>query len=285
MRTKTTEKAYNKAKKLGEEADEKSVMEVEQNLSSMKKGIVATVWDKVLFLWEQAKSPEVPLRLKVTIIGALLYLILPADVIPDAIPGIGFIDDVAVIVLVFKEVTSFAVPKAVKKITKTVEESYFSKIDASLKQIFTMMLRNSIISLVINIAGVLMFVIRPFGAYSKYVGFVLFGCTFVFLVVRIILYLKQYGNVTLSIIGNVLKTKSLSKGISIFVQEEYPVITKIYAGIGIAQKFIPGTDSIPDFDRIVKDFIVHYRKRILLVTVLFAVYSAMVFVLKMYVIN
>lgn len=278
-------KAIEKAKKLGTDSSKTDIEKLDLELNGMKKGRVARIWDKVLFLWEQVKSPEVPLRLKVTIVGALLYLILPADVIPDTIPGIGFIDDVSVILLVFNEVSKFAIPKAVKKITQTVEESYFSRIDVSLKQIFTMMLKHSIISLVINIIGVLMFVIRPFDDYSKYVGFGLFGCTFVFLVIRIILYLKQYGNMTFSIIRNVLKTKSLSKGISVFVQEEYPVITKIYTGIGIAQQFIPGTDFIPDFDKIVKDFIVHYRKRMLLVTVLFAVYSAMVFILKMFVIN
>ena len=278
-------RSLEEAKKLGVESSETDFEIIDTGLNCMKKGRVAKIWDKVLFLWEKAKSPEVPMRLKLTIIGALLYLILPTDVVPDTIPGIGLVDDVSVLLLVFNEVSKFAIPKAVKQITVRVEESYFPKIDASLKHIFAMMLKSSIITLVVNVIGILMFVFRPFDEYSKFVGFALFGCTFVFLIVRIVLYLKQYGKITLTITRTVFKNKSLSKGISEFVKQQYPVITNIYAGIGVAKKYIPGTDSIPDFDKIVKDFIIHYRRKVLLVLSLFSFYSVSIFVLKVFVIK
>ncbi len=68
-------------------------------------------------------------------------------------------------------------------------------------------------------------------------------------------YFKQYGKVTLGVAKHVMQEKSLSKRVSLFVQETYPSITKIYAGINVAQQFVPSLDSIPDLDKIVKDFI------------------------------
>jgi uncharacterized membrane protein YkvA (DUF1232 family) len=39
------------------------------------------------------------------IIAALAYLILPTDLIPDFLPGIGFTDDAAVFILAFKQLS------------------------------------------------------------------------------------------------------------------------------------------------------------------------------------
>jgi uncharacterized membrane protein YkvA (DUF1232 family) len=43
---------------------------------------------------------EVPWETIAFAIGALIYLVSPADLIPDVIPGVGFVDDVAVIAFV-----------------------------------------------------------------------------------------------------------------------------------------------------------------------------------------
>lgn len=273
-------KAYKKAQELGKESTEEDLQKIDSSIGGMKKGLVAKIWDKVLFLWEKVKSPEIPLRLKLTIAGALLYLILPADVIPDALPGIGFLDDVSVILLVFKEVSRYAIPKAVEFTKTKLQESYYEKIDFKLKEIFYNKLLNSSISFVINIAGIAIILLKPVGEYSKYIAAAIFSVNFIYMLVRFLLYIKQYGRPTWGIIKLVLKEKSLSKGISLFIQQEYPLITSIYAGINIAQKFVPGLDSIPDFDKIVNDFILHFRKRIILVSLLFALYSVVIFVVK-----
>jgi uncharacterized membrane protein YkvA (DUF1232 family) len=44
-----------------------------------------------------AKDPRVPKRVKYEVAAAAAYLVLPIDVIPDFIPGLGQLDDVAVI--------------------------------------------------------------------------------------------------------------------------------------------------------------------------------------------
>lgn len=50
-----------------------------------------------LLLYYTAKSPSVPKSSKMIIVGALSYLILPIDLIPDFIPVVGLADDSAVI--------------------------------------------------------------------------------------------------------------------------------------------------------------------------------------------
>lgn len=49
----------------------------------------------VLLLYFTLQKPEVPVKTKAIIIGALGYFILPLDLIPDAAPGIGYTDDLA----------------------------------------------------------------------------------------------------------------------------------------------------------------------------------------------
>ena len=62
-----------------------------------------------------------------------MYLILPADVIPDAIPGVGLIDDVGVLLAVYNELSKFLVPKVIEKAKVKLQESYYEKIDSKLK--------------------------------------------------------------------------------------------------------------------------------------------------------
>ncbi|MBN9654908.1 DUF1232 domain-containing protein [Halobacillus sp. GSS1] len=59
-----------------------------------------------LLLYYAFKSPDTPKKAKLTIAGALGYLILPLDVIPDFIPVVGFTDDSAVIIYAVYQVIS-----------------------------------------------------------------------------------------------------------------------------------------------------------------------------------
>mgnify|MGYP002732345397 CR=1 FL=1 len=91
------ELAISTAQKMGETATPEKISEVQNKLSGMKRGPVAKIWDKVLTLWEAWKSPSTPVGTKVMIIGGLIYLVSPFDVIPDVLVGIGLLDDVAVL--------------------------------------------------------------------------------------------------------------------------------------------------------------------------------------------
>ena len=67
-----------------------------------------------LLLYYVMRSPDVPLKHKALIAGALGYLILPADIIPDAIPMMGFTDDLSAIYFVIQTVSSSITP-AIRK--------------------------------------------------------------------------------------------------------------------------------------------------------------------------
>ncbi|UQZ85120.1 hypothetical protein SK3146_04403 [Paenibacillus konkukensis] len=51
-----------------------------------------------LLLFYALQSPKVPMKAKAVIMGALGYFISPLDAIPDITPGIGFGDDLGVLV-------------------------------------------------------------------------------------------------------------------------------------------------------------------------------------------
>jgi len=57
------------------------------------KEIGAILVYKALQLYYVTRKPEVPAKVKATIYGALGYLILPLDLIPDIIPVAGYGDD------------------------------------------------------------------------------------------------------------------------------------------------------------------------------------------------
>ena len=280
MNSKT--KALKKANELGEHATENEVKELDSKLPAMKKGIIAKVWDKVLFLWEQAKSPDVPLRLKMVIVGALLYLVLPLDVINDAIPGLGFVDDLSVILAVVREVSKYALPKIEKKLEHKVYELGYQKIDGQLSNIFKSFLITTIITFCANAIGCIILITKPFGTpASRYVSIAIFSCVFIYAVIRFIIYLKKYGKMTWKIAVPVFKNKSISKGLSEFICNEYKYLDYIFNGIQIAKAVVPELNEIPDAPKIIKTFEEHYKKRIILFAVIFALYTILITATKM----
>lgn len=70
---------------------------VGNKIGNFNKGALTDVWDKVLQLWEVCKTDERTWKEKTVAIGALVYVITTVDVIPDVIPGLGFVDDVGAI--------------------------------------------------------------------------------------------------------------------------------------------------------------------------------------------
>ena len=58
-------------------------------------------------LYYVLQKRDIPLKAKATIIGALGYLILPIDLIPDFIPLLGFTDDAAAIAVALSVVNNY----------------------------------------------------------------------------------------------------------------------------------------------------------------------------------
>lgn len=62
---------------------------------------------KALQLYYTMQLPATPIWAKAVIIGALGYFISPIDAIPDAIPVVGYVDDLGVIVAALATVSTY----------------------------------------------------------------------------------------------------------------------------------------------------------------------------------
>ncbi|WP_174616071.1 YkvA family protein [Virgibacillus ihumii] len=87
-----------------------------------KMGVKISYYSLLLFYG--FKSPNTPKSTKVTIAGALGYLVLPIDVVPDFIPLIGFADDTMVMIY------------ALYKIKAYIDESIKQQAHERMKKIF-----------------------------------------------------------------------------------------------------------------------------------------------------
>jgi uncharacterized membrane protein YkvA (DUF1232 family) len=75
-----------------------------QNFS--KKAGTSVVY-AVLLLYYTLQKPDVPLKVKAIIGGALGYFILPIDIITDLAPGVGYTDDLSVVIFALIQVALY----------------------------------------------------------------------------------------------------------------------------------------------------------------------------------
>lgn len=69
------------------------------------------VMDKALTGYYVMTDPKTPRRAKIVLLGALAYLVLPTDLIPDFIPAVGFTDDAGAIALAMLRVAASVRPR------------------------------------------------------------------------------------------------------------------------------------------------------------------------------
>jgi uncharacterized membrane protein YkvA (DUF1232 family) len=71
-----------------------------------QRASVSSLWDDLMALarlvaaWARKEYTAVPWRSILMAVGALVYFLDPFDAIPDAMPGVGYVDDASVIALV-----------------------------------------------------------------------------------------------------------------------------------------------------------------------------------------
>jgi len=74
------------------------------------KGDLEGVWAKLVLLFAISKDyvngdyTEIPKRSIIAILGGLVYFLSPIDVVPDFVPVLGFIDDIYILNLVYRQV-------------------------------------------------------------------------------------------------------------------------------------------------------------------------------------
>ena len=76
----------------------------------------------VLVLYYVARDPAVPRSLKLKVLGALGYFILPLDFIPDFILGLGFTDDLAALAWALFTMRKYITPAIERKARERLRE-------------------------------------------------------------------------------------------------------------------------------------------------------------------
>jgi uncharacterized membrane protein YkvA (DUF1232 family) len=67
---------------------------------------LAVLWSLVKgdarLLWRALRHPDAPGWLKLGVIGIVLYVLSPVDLIPDVIPVVGVLDDIVIVPLAIR---------------------------------------------------------------------------------------------------------------------------------------------------------------------------------------
>lgn len=61
--------------------------------------------DEALSAYLAARDPATPTRVRAVLLGALAYFVMPVDIIPDFVAGLGFTDDATVLLLAAQTVS------------------------------------------------------------------------------------------------------------------------------------------------------------------------------------
>ena len=85
----------------------------------------------VLILYYTLQKPDIPVKVKATILGALGYFILPIDLIPDVAFGAGFIDDLGVLTAALIQVAVHVDDEVKTKAREKLEKWFGQEVDTS----------------------------------------------------------------------------------------------------------------------------------------------------------
>ena len=93
-------------------------------MKEIMKSSSKAVISKALLLYYVLQSSDVPMKHKAIIIGALGYLILPVDLIPDFIAGLGYTDDAAALAAAYRAVKSSVTPEIEARANAKADELF-----------------------------------------------------------------------------------------------------------------------------------------------------------------
>ena len=102
-------------------ADHYSEEELNRTFSKTKR-LGRKLLKSVFELGYAFMSPDTPVWARAVIVGAIGYFISPADAVPDLVPGVGYVDDAAVIASALAAVGSNITDSVEKKADKAVDD-------------------------------------------------------------------------------------------------------------------------------------------------------------------
>ena len=213
------ERILKRADKYGRCFKEHDIRRIDDNLDSKRKGPIAAIWDKVLFLWKYFRENH-SASYNVMIAGALLYLLSPVDVIPDMIPVIGLVDDAFAISVVYNAIKDAARPaarKIVKSIASKIDPVIEWEVQQFLDRVHYRRLSLSLFNLILYVFALLFIVFPPFGLLpSCVVSAVLLLLSTGFAIFRFVKILTNKH--TIPCMRMVIKEKSVKRGLSEYIR-------------------------------------------------------------------
>lgn len=341
-------KKFNSFKKGYSQKDAEKVLSKKTKiLGIMKNPTLQKYFDDVSLYFQMLKEffsgkyKSIPVGSIAAIIGTLLYILSPIDIIPDLIPG-GFVDDLGILVAClnftkfdveeykrskceiqqnqlinqsgenngkeknlpeketkktffakFKKILPLIVMAKYPKLAianQIVENSINSLykwlrdnkicplIKANLDTFYKRTVINSLITLALNVIGMIFVIFDPFDEKTSYIiATLFFVVAFSFTLCRFIVFMinKQYREITFQLIQKIWKTKSVSNGVQEVVLNSIPKLATLYKGIDIVSNFVPSLENIPEIQDVVKYIINIFWKRFILFMGLLVFYSIM----------
>ncbi len=79
--------------------------------------------EDVLAAYHCVRDPATGLRVKVTLLAALAYFVMPVDALPDILPILGFTDDAAVIAVAIASVRGSILPEHRERARAMLDEA------------------------------------------------------------------------------------------------------------------------------------------------------------------
>ena len=208
--------------RLGKSFDKKDADKVNSDISSMNRGALANVWDKVLFLLkrfnENSSSKD-----KALITGALLYAILPFDIIPDIIPGLGLVDDAFAVVMVYNIVKQSVpllrkvVDKTQEKVVKKVDNIISWAVEQKLDLAYNKKLVSSLFNLILFVFAILFTACPVFGELaSSIVASILLLTSIVLSIISIVKTVRNKH--TIPLVRSIRNQRSIKKGMAEYLR-------------------------------------------------------------------
>lgn len=157
-------------------------------------------------------------------------------------------------------------------------EKACSVINVKLHEMYKSTIMNSIITLGLNIAGLLVALFNLFGiVVSKYVAALFFFTSCIFFTFKMIKFLQNYGRTTLAIGKNIVTSRSVFTGIENYVYQQFPVVSLVYTGIEIAACQLPALRKIPSIKTTVRRIIQVFWKQVLVYVLVVLIYTVGVY--------
>ena len=82
-----------------EQMDTENALDPRVNDRVKDPGFWREIWEQIRLVWLLLRDNDVPVYMKLLPLAALIYVVMPVDIISDFIPGLGQLDDLTAVLV------------------------------------------------------------------------------------------------------------------------------------------------------------------------------------------